>query len=169
MLEVAVYGLLLVLIAAALGFLVVWLRGRVLEHRLAILEAVADVSHRLAQIEQTLHGSDTAPVERKLDLLAERVKEVDARLASVVAGPPARSVAGPGHAEARSIRELAVDGLERRGFNSIRVLSEDAMPGGPVVVRVEAAREGASVKGSVFVTNGSVVELRLTPAFELFP
>jgi hypothetical protein len=48
-------------------------------------------------------------------------------------------------------------------------LGEEALPGGPVVLRVEAARDGAAMKGSVFVTSGAGVELRLTPAFELFP
>lgn len=168
MIEVAIYTLLAALGLSAAGFLVYWLRGRVLEHRLAILDAVADLSQRIAQLENALHASDRAPLERKIDGLADRLKDVDARLASASARelrPPPAMHAG----EPRPARELAADALEKRGFHAIRILGENAIAGGPVDVRVEATREGLAMKGSVFVSGGTVAELRLTPVFELFP
>jgi hypothetical protein len=168
MVEVALYALLTLLSAAAVGFLAYWVRGRVLEQRLAILDAIAELGQRVAQLEHSIHAADVAPLERKLDGLADKLKNLDRRLAvlgtsRVTAPSEGASAAG------LEPRQAVEDSLERRGFQSVKIVSESSSESGPAEFRVEAIRNGVAVKGSVFVHQGVVAETRLTPVYELFP
>lgn len=167
MLEVLVYALLLAVSVSAIAFLAIWVRGRILEQRLALLDALAELGQRVAQLEHAIHASEVAPLERKMEGLADSVKAVERRIAVLgtvgTRGPQAQA------AQAQTPEEAVLEVLERRGFHPVRISGAHVLESGPLEIKVEAWRQGVPVKGSVLFHNGAVSETRLTPLYELFP
>jgi hypothetical protein len=153
-------------VAALLGLFLV--RGRSLERRLQLLEGMADLGQRLRLVEESIHANATAPLERKLDAIAERLNGLGGRVAALAGAreseDPAARDSEPAGDESRVRRHLALS-----GYTEIRVLSTLEHEGGAREFRIEAARGGVESKGSVVVAGGGVAEVRLTPVYELFP
>jgi hypothetical protein len=168
MLELLVSGLVALAALAAAAFVLFLVRGRTLEHRLAVLDAVADVSQRLAQLEDSVHANATAPLEKKLDRLTERFGAVEGRVAALALAPGEGGAPSP-RPDPASDREVVQRTLGGLGYGPIRIVSERSISEGGREFRVETSREEGLLKGSVFVANGAVVETRLSPVFELFP
>lgn len=150
----------------AVALIVYLLRGRALERRLTMLDAIADLSQRVAQLEDSIHANATAPLERKLDLLTQRLKETEAAAAAAAVSSARGVREAP---EDETPEEYICKTLGTQGYRQIRIISESELLNGQRELRVEASREGLIVKGSVFLTNGRLGETKLTPIYELFP
>ncbi|MBI3817780.1 MAG: hypothetical protein HY286_03735 [Planctomycetes bacterium] len=150
----------------AIGLALYLLRGKSLEHRLSMLESITELSQRVAQLESAVHANATAPVERQLELLLNRVRELEGTIAS----DARESVVGVSTRESdETDEEFVIRVLANQGYAKIRMIGESNLAGGSTVVRVEASRGDLQLKGSVFIVNGKIGETRLTPIYELFP
>ncbi|MBL8694662.1 MAG: hypothetical protein JNJ88_11250 [Planctomycetes bacterium] len=166
--EVVLSVVVIVAVLAAAVSVVVWLHGRSMEHRLAVMDAVAELSQRVTQLEDRVHRNDLLPLERRLDALGERLAAMDARMAASQAPPAIAAVAGPAlHSLAPA--ERAMEHLTREGFARTRVVGEESFADDVREIRVETSKDNILMKGSVIVARGSIADVRLTPIFELFP
>lgn len=168
MTEAIVYGLLLIATCLAVALLYYLFRARSIEHRLAMLEAVAELSQRIAQLENAVHANATAPVERKLDAMQQKLREIDGRLATTSSNA-VRPTGRPAEPVPTDPAEAVRAALSARGFTRITIVTKSELEGGTLEFKVEAVRNGSLQKGSVFVADGSVGEARLSPIFEMFP
>lgn len=166
MIEIVTTGLIIIGLCLAVALVIYLLRGRALERRLAILDAIADLSQRVAQMENAIHANATAPIERKLDLVSQKLKEIEGGISAQV--PPSVS-APPPRDLAETEQEFIVRTLTGQGYSRIKITGENELPSGPREVRVEATRGDLMLKGSVFISNGRIGETKLTPIYELFP
>lgn len=160
-------SLLVVIAVVALALIAYLFRGRAIEHRLALLDAIADLSQRLHLVEDAVHTNGTAPLERKLDLLTQRLNSIDARLAA--AGAASAPLESRLRGEPASDREIVERELAAQGYGAVRVVSSEPVHDGVRELKVETSRSDVCLKGSVLVAGGAVVETRLAPIYELFP
>lgn len=163
---------------ALMGWLVALLRR--VERRVARLE---DALHRMARQEASGTAPAAAPrehglgrVEGLLEDLRDLQRRLDDRLAALAerASAPApvaaaAALAGAHVPEPALLVERAQNRLLALGFEQIEVVTpRDAVtPDGPLVV--EARRSGAVHKGEVLLAGGTVIDVALRPAYELFP
>ncbi|MFN0205412.1 MAG: hypothetical protein ACKVS6_03760 [Planctomycetota bacterium] len=167
MMEALLYGLLLLATIVAALLLIYLFRSRTIEHRLKMLEAIADLSERVSHLENAVHANASAPVERKLDLLNDKLKDVAGQISMAASSRAPILLASP--KGDISDAELVTNSLMANGFSKIHIVHEQPRADGPTEFRVEASKGNSLHKGSVFVSLGVVGETRLTPIYELFP
>jgi hypothetical protein len=165
--ELLIYGVLLLATLLALALLIYLFRARSIEHRLKMLEAIADLSSRVSQMENAVHANATAPVERKLDSLQSKLKDIDGRLAAAAASDTRR--VAPVASGDMTDADLVLKTLHDEGYSRIHIVNDHVIAGGPREFRVEVMKNGMQYKGSVFVQNGVLGETRLAASQELFP
>ncbi len=168
--EIVLYGLLIVVTALSALLVVFLFRGRAVERRLAMLDAVAELTQRVLQVEASLHDNTTAPLERKVDLLTRRLQSAEGRLAAWASGaePPERTGIREGAAVGSEANRLLA-AMQTLGYAATCIVSSESVGGDVREYRVETQKEGLAMKGSVFVANDAIAELRLSPIYELFP
>lgn len=163
----------LVVLGFFISVLLFYLRGRSLEDSLRRIETslkempeIRTLSEKIADLDYVLRNLDFSEVESHLAELKAIAARVEIGLQE---GP--RYEAAPVVAAGN---ERLVDLVERKlynlGYESVVIVSNlQDLEEEPWEIHVEATRRGGAFKGYLKIQNGSVQEVRLLPALEMFP
>ncbi len=162
----------LVVLGFFISVLLFYLRGRSLEDSLRRIETslkempeIRNLSEKIGELDHVLRHLDFSALETHLAELKEIASRAEHTLGTAGGlSPSTRPSSG----------ERLVDLVERKlynlGYESVVIVSNlTELDEEPFEIHVEASRRGASYKGHLKVQNGSVQELRLLPALEMFP
>ena len=165
------------ILVLALGLVFLLVAWRVLRR----LEALGTDLERLDDIEDLYQRLDdlTEQVEQRrlgetLQAKLTEFTEGMARLSSAVSELQQKvgraPAAAPAEAAAPDLAGIVRRHLEREGFETVRVLSEQGEAGGGQGrVTFEARRRGVTHKGHAVVEDGAVVDQALRSAYSTFP
>jgi len=141
--------------------------GKIVEHH-GLLD-LRRLEHVLIDIRDGQRRS-----EERLLSLVESLNQTQENLANAATigtsgGPPLNAV----HISSKALSERIVSRLLALGFERVEVLASldelDELLEQDGEVRVEARRTGALHKGRVFIRDGSIADVQLRAAYEVFP
>ncbi|MEQ8764044.1 MAG: hypothetical protein RL885_08960 [Planctomycetota bacterium] len=165
----------LVVLGFFISVLLFYLRGRSLEDSLRRIETslkempeIRTLSEKISNLDYVLRQIDFSEAETHLAELKAIAARVEIALAD--AGPRYEAVAPVVTSGSERLVDLVERKLYNLGYESVVIVSNlQDLEKEPWEIHVEATRRGGAFKGYLKIQNGSVQEVRLLPALEMFP
>jgi hypothetical protein len=145
-----------------------------------LVEAVAQLQSIAASLDRIALRCDA--IEARIDEAARRAPgseggEIGAAVATVGRGltelqVPLREIRDLlGRTETEKLADEVRRSLFTRGYDKVSVLTDltTAARSGETRVQVEVVKEGVKSKGFVLLRDGSAVEVKISPTYEMFP